>query len=127
MHEGSALLVGTFAVGHGMDQCARFVEDVHGGKGDLVGFRPSVVKVFQKHGYIVIRIVLCIAPCPRSKQHHALDTVAVQTVNRGAEFSQDERVCTCHASCLPQNEPFLKLGGDKPHVDLKKVDLPFTR
>jgi hypothetical protein len=51
--------------------------------------RSMIFELGEKHRNVVIGFVVCIAPRAGAEQHQALDPIAIQLIERGAEALQN--------------------------------------
>ena len=89
MHQRCALLIRTRQVRHGVYHFAGFHQNIRSGVGDFLGFLPAAGQIPQKHRHVIIGIGPRVAARPRAEQHPARNALAVQGVERGAEFLED--------------------------------------
>ena len=55
---------------------------------EALHFGPSIRQVLEEDGDIVVRIRARLSKCARAEQHHAVETVAIQRIQRLAETDE---------------------------------------
>ena len=68
-----------------MDEFAGLVENVCAEIGQPVQLGRAIGRIAQEHRYVVVRICARITARSRAEQHHTLEPLTVDLVERGAE------------------------------------------
>ncbi len=80
-----------------MNESPGFIHNVSSNVRYPVHFIPSVCKVLQEDGHVVIRIGTRIATGARSEEYDTLDAVTVNSIQRGAKTDQNG-IDDCHGA-----------------------------
>jgi hypothetical protein len=88
-HQGAAVPVGASRIWLGVHKRTGLIEDVASQIGEAIKFAPAIRDILEEYRDVVVGIVIGLAACLRSEQHHSLDAIAIQRVQRRAKLLQD--------------------------------------
>jgi hypothetical protein len=80
-----------------MNDRASLLHDTGDDRHHTVDILPPVDKILEEHRHIVVGIRARIAPRKGGEEHHALEPVAVDFIEGGAEAFQDRIIGRCAA------------------------------
>jgi hypothetical protein len=89
MHQRGALAVATGSERPGLYEDARIGKDVGSEISQPMKLAPAIGQILQEYRNVVVRPVVRIAASAGAEQHDALDPIAIELIEGGANAPQD--------------------------------------